>query len=773
MKHFTQKVVTLILALCIVISTAPSAYAQDDPADSPDLSNAQAAVEYLNAYYREGEAGTEYLYGSDADKDVIEKLAGVILEGSNALEQEQRDPARLFSEWVRENIKYIQDDAQAASVPESAIDTFYRREARCFGIAQLISQLLRTQDIPAAVGVGRRARSAQTPDVISESGDLHAWVYVYDAQAQAWSVYDPCFNTYDMRDIQEIASYYYLEEIEGVTPVCEGVVPDTGFYWTDGTLMKYKDGQPAVREPGQDPVSDGKKTRFVIYRGAADESGALMSGPIDTEEGYRVLYGRTNGILRLNDVYTDGDDYLVYSANGTEVRLTDLAGSDLYYWSGRAVVKEEASFTLKPFPTGYTPAEDEVVVFESDDPSVLDIDTATGEVQALSIGTTMLRFTVKDAGIAGFERYSGSIPVRVTERGLGDSPSNSSGEEYEYGREYVFSYNPPETDPGEEETHEHVWHDVITPAGYQTNGELWNVCDECGSEMYASGIAAIDSIELSSTAYYYNGRQKTPSVIIKAGSKTLQKGTDYTLQYPQERTEPGTYTVRVALQGYYTGTHSLSYQILRGNAKKVNSIMKSLGEKTEAEGSEFGKLRARIRKATDTSLTIRWNRVRNATSYAVYASKCGGKTGYKKVKTINGNKTTTYTQKKLKKAHYYRYIVVAYGNENGNQEIRSISKAVHAVTNGAKSGNSRKVTVPDKEKKITLKAGGAKTLHPKRIVASGKKAAAHRRICFESANKKVATVTSKGKIKAVAAGTATIYCYAHDGIYQTVKVTVK
>ena len=44
---------------------------------------------------------------------------------------------------------------------------------------------------------------------------------------------------------------------------------------------------------------------------------------------------------------------------------------------------------------------------------------------------------------------------------------------------------------------------------------------------------------------------------------------------------------------------------------------------------------------------------------------------------------------------------------------------------------------------------------------------------YDTSNNKVATVSSKGKIKAVGKGTCTIYVYARNGYAKKVNVTVK
>ena len=49
----------------------------------------------------------------------------------------------------------------------------------------------------------------------------------------------------------------------------------------------------------------------------------------------------------------------------------------------------------------------------------------------------------------------------------------------------------------------------------------------------------------------------------------------------------------------------------------------------------------------------------------------------------------------------------------------------------------------------------------------------HRKVMYESSNRKIATVTSKGKIKGIKKGSCYIYAYAQNGISKRIKVTVK
>ncbi|MBP3913226.1 MAG: Ig-like domain-containing protein, partial [Lachnospiraceae bacterium] len=73
---------------------------------------------------------------------------------------------------------------------------------------------------------------------------------------------------------------------------------------------------------------------------------------------------------------------------------------------------------------------------------------------------------------------------------------------------------------------------------------------------------------------------------------------------------------------------------------------------------------------------------------------------------------------------------------------------------------------------VTLKKGKKFQIKAK-AVKRGKKAKAHRKMSYESADPTIATVSKKGKVTAKKKGTTTIYCYAADGTYKKLKVKVK
>lgn len=187
------------------------------------------------------------------------------------------------------------------------------------------------------------------------------------------------------------------------------------------------------------------------------------------------------------------------------------------------------------------------------------------------------------------------------------------------------------------------------------------------------------------------------------------------------------------------------------------------------KGSNFGLLRAQTTKLKKNSVTVKWNKVKNADGYIVYGAKCGAKSKYKVLKVVSA-KTTSYTHKKLKKGTYYKYNIVAFKYVNGVKVTLAASKKIHATTQGGKYGVAKSVKL--NKSKATIKKGKTFKIKASEI-KKDKKIKRHRAICYESSNTKIATVDSKGKIKAKKKGKCTIYVYAQNGVYKTVKVTVK
>lgn len=196
------------------------------------------------------------------------------------------------------------------------------------------------------------------------------------------------------------------------------------------------------------------------------------------------------------------------------------------------------------------------------------------------------------------------------------------------------------------------------------------------------------------------------------------------------------------------------------------------GQKSDDDikGSTFNMLKARAANLKNNSVTIKWDKVKDADGYILYGNKCGKKNAYKRIKTFTKNSTVQYTQKKLKKGTYYKYLVVAYKKIDGVKVTIAASKTVHATTKGGKYGVAKSVKVNKTTKTLAV----SKTFKIKASeVKQDKKIRQHRGIKYESDNKKIATVDKNGVVKAKKKGTCYIYVYAQNGVYKRIKITVK
>ena len=165
-----------------------------------------------------------------------------------------------------------------------------------------------------------------------------------------------------------------------------------------------------------------------------------------------------------------------------------------------------------------------------------------------------------------------------------------------------------------------------------------------------------------------------------------------------------------------------------------------------------------------TSVSLSWNKVKGATEYRIYGAKCGD--SYKLLKKVPGN-YKSWTKKKLSKNTAYKYFIVAYDKDGRIAK----SANIHVTTAGGKYAAVSAITV--NKKAVTVKKGKTNKVNAS-ITTTGKNYLKHtRNVRYISSNQKVATVDKNGKIKGIKKGKCYIYCYAQNGMYKKVKVTVK
>ena len=149
----------------------------------------------------------------------------------------------------------------------------------------------------------------------------------------------------------------------------------------------------------------------------------------------------------------------------------------------------------------------------------------------------------------------------------------------------------------------------------------------------------------------------------------------------------------------------------------------------------------------------------------------------KKVKTIKGNRTLTWTKKGLKKRKAYKAVVKAYVMKNGKKKYFRTSPMIHAYTSGKTKRYTNPKSVKVKKMKITLSAGESYKIRAKvRKLRKGKRfmPESHApKLRYLSSDKKIAAVSKSGRITAKAKGSCKVFVYTFNGVSKTIKVTVE
>ena len=214
------------------------------------------------------------------------------------------------------------------------------------------------------------------------------------------------------------------------------------------------------------------------------------------------------------------------------------------------------------------------------------------------------------------------------------------------------------------------------------------------------------------------------------------------------------------------------------NTASITITVKIPDEPVINKTKGFGRLKVRSVNQTKTSITLEWSKLDGVDGYLVYGNRCNTSTKtykYKKLATITNGRT--WTHKNLKKGTFYKYIVKAYRIVDGKKVVTDTSASIHVITQGSKYGIAKSVSVTKignkkNVSKITLKKGKTAQITAKEI-KKDKKIRHHRKLCYESSNTAVATVTPEGLLQAVGKGTCTIWVYAQNGVYAALTVTVK
>ena len=113
----------------------------------------------------------------------------------------------------------------------------------------------------------------------------------------------------------------------------------------------------------------------------------------------------------------------------------------------------------------------------------------------------------------------------------------------------------------------HDYQPVVTKATTEKDGKIVYTCTRCGKVEKEEAISYPKTIELSQTAYTFDGQAKAPEVTVTAADGKVIAADNYTVDCPEAK-NAGTYTVKVTFKGdYYEGTVEKTFTINKAKAE--------------------------------------------------------------------------------------------------------------------------------------------------------------------------------------------------------------
>ncbi|MBR2315347.1 MAG: fibronectin type III domain-containing protein [Clostridia bacterium] len=196
---------------------------------------------------------------------------------------------------------------------------------------------------------------------------------------------------------------------------------------------------------------------------------------------------------------------------------------------------------------------------------------------------------------------------------------------------------------------------VISQPDYDKTGKRVKVCDVCGQVCKTLIIPAVPRRSVADTEISfrknctYTGKALKPKVSVSYKGIPLEKGTDYTVSYKNNKSA-GTGKITVKGIGTYEGNVVLSFNI----KPKSTSITK-------------------IKKYKNDSVKIDWKKVSRCDGYRIYV-RYPGEDKYTLLKTVKDSSITSYTTKNLKTDGKYRFKICTYVSEGESRIISAYSK---------------------------------------------------------------------------------------------------
>ena len=438
------------------------------------------------------------------------------------------EKAHLIFDWIHKNINYAYDHVTIYLDPW---DVFTYKSAVCGGFSNLYKAMLNSVDIPSVLISGNTVYGAHIWNAVYAGGK-----WFYSDSTWGGNYFDPGTEAFLSEHTSGVIQAFQVETEDGLLIGYDNGVAVIGV--TNGITTvdipdMYKDLYITSVPIGLFNAQYGIKTvnvgQYINNINSHMSSSTLEAINVVENNPY---YASKDGVLFTNDM----SSILIYPEHKTSTTFV--------------LPKATTSFDIKEtFANSYLQnleVENGNTTYASHDGALYNAKKT--ELLMVPGGKTELNI-LSDASIneMAFANVNTNDFTIYAEE---NSPA------YQFAAERNINFvSVTDCDCKETVT-------TITKATTTENGHILVKCKDCGKTIEKTTLYAVNNLELSKTDYTYDDEHKQPEVTVKNTNGTTLEAKHYTVSYPEESKNPGTYTVTVTLQGdYYTGTLSATYEI--------------------------------------------------------------------------------------------------------------------------------------------------------------------------------------------------------------------
>lgn len=169
---------------------------------------------------------------------------------------------------------------------------------------------------------------------------------------------------------------------------------------------------------------------------------------------------------------------------------------------------------------------------------------------------------------------------------------------------------------------------VLSAATLNKDGSLGKVCSSCKDTVTTATIYRISSVNLATTTYTYNGKNRTPNVVVKDRKGNVISSKYYKVTYSSKRSAIGVHTVKITFKGNYSGTVTKTFTI--APAKPALTLA----------------------SPSKNSVTVKWKKDKSLSGYQISYATSSKFTKAKVIK-VSGSASSKKLTKLTKNKKYY------------------------------------------------------------------------------------------------------------------------